>query len=52
MPRRYKPVVPQDIGELLDRLEWMSYAAPTFKDPSFDEMFPGRDLGVVFFELK
>ena len=33
MPRPYKPVVPQDIGELLDMLEWMSYAAPTFKEP-------------------
>ena len=51
-PRPYKLVVPQDIGQLLDRLEWMSYTAPNFKDPSFDEMFPGRDLGVVFFELK
>jgi len=52
MPRPYKPVIPQDVGEMRDKLKWMGYAAPTFKDPSWDEMFPGRDLSVVFFELK
>lgn len=51
MPRPYKPLIPQDVGEILDKLEWMGYAAPTFKDKSIDMMWPGRDLGVVFFEL-
>jgi len=51
MSRPYKPLIPQNVGELLDHLEWMGYAAPTFKDKSIDSMFPGRDIGVVFLEL-
>lgn len=50
--RPYKPYIPQTVGEIVDKLEWMDYHTPTFEDPSFDEMHPGRDLSVVFFELK
>lgn len=49
--RPYKPHVPQSVGEMVEKLDWMSYHAPTFEDPSFDEMYPGRTLRVVFFEI-
>jgi hypothetical protein len=52
MPRPYKPSVADNLDEIIIQLGWMRYAAPTFRDPSFDEMYPGRDFDVVFFELR
>lgn len=51
MLRRYKSFPPPDVDALLDMLGWMYFAGPTFKDPSFDELYPGREFDVVFFEL-
>jgi hypothetical protein len=51
MPRLYKPNIPQDLDEIIDKLEAMRYHAPTFEDPSFDELYPGRDFSIQFFEL-
>ncbi len=50
--RPYKPYIPQSVGEIIEQLEWMGYHTPTFEDPSFDELYPGRDLKVVFYELR
>jgi hypothetical protein len=46
---RYKPYVPQAVGELLDLLGYMMLAAPTFKDKT--GYFPGKNIGTAFFSL-
>lgn len=52
MARAYEPTIPQTIGEIMDHLAMMMGKSPTFKDPFFDVVFPGRDINMVFFELK
>ncbi len=52
MPRPYKPTIPRTIGEIVDHLGMMMLSSPTFKDEFFDELYPGRDVGVIFFELQ
>lgn len=51
MERAYKPFIGQTVGEINDMLAGMMLSSPTFKDAHLDMMFPGRDLGGVFFEL-
>ena len=37
MPRPYKPLIPQNVGEIMDKLGSMMLSAPTFNDPYFTE---------------
>jgi hypothetical protein len=46
---QYRPHVPQDVGELLDQLAYMMFAAPTFKDET--GYFPQRNIDTAFFAL-
>jgi hypothetical protein len=46
---RYRPYIPQTIGELMDQLGSMMLGAPTFKDKT--GYFPQRDIGTEFFAL-
>jgi hypothetical protein len=45
----YKPYVPQDIGELLDYLAYVTLASPTFKDKT--GYFPRENIETAFFGL-
>lgn len=44
--RPAKLYVPQDLGELLDELIWMSLNSPKFEDKL--GYFPGQNIGAVF----
>lgn len=46
---RYRPHIPQTIGELMDKLGSMMLGAPTFKDKT--GYFPGRNVETTFFAL-
>ena len=46
---QYKPYVSQNVGELLDQLDFMMLAAPTFKDKT--GYFPQQNIDTVFFAL-
>ena len=50
MNMRYRPYIPQTIGELMDKLGSMMLGAPTFKDKT--GYFPGRNIDTTFFALK
>jgi hypothetical protein len=45
----YKPYVPRNVGEVLDKLAFMMLAAPTFKDKT--GYFPERNIYTVFLSL-
>jgi len=47
MPREYKPLIPQSIGEIMDLLASMMLSAPTFRDAYFTE----RNVETEFFAL-
>jgi hypothetical protein len=46
---RHKPYVPQNIGELLDKLSYMMLASPIFKDKT--GYFPEQNIDTAFFSL-
>lgn len=46
---RYRPHIPQNIGELMDKLGSMMLGAPTFKDKT--GYFPERNIDTTFFAL-
>lgn len=46
---KYKPYVPQSIGELLDQVGYMMLAAPTFKDKT--GYFPQKSIHTAFLSL-
>jgi len=46
---RYKPYIPQGVGELLDRLGSMMLGSPTFKDGT--GYFPQMNIDTEFFAL-
>ena len=46
---QYRPYVPQNIGELLDKLSYMMLYSPTFKDET--GYFPQRNIDTAFFAL-
>jgi hypothetical protein len=46
---KYKPHIPQDVGELLDLLADMLFAAPTFKDKT--GYFPQKNIATAFLAL-
>jgi len=46
---RYKPHIPQDVGELLDDLAHIMVASPTFKDKT--GYFPEQNIDTDFFAL-
>ena len=48
MPR-YKPRIPQDIGEVMDQLDVMMVSSPRFIDNT--GYFPGENIDTVFLEL-
>jgi|CXWL01.1.fsa_nt_gi hypothetical protein len=47
MPRSYKPLIPQSIGEIKDLLASMMLSSPTFTDAYFTE----RSVDTEFFAL-
>lgn len=47
MPRSYEPLVPKNIGEIMDLLASMMLSSPTFKDSYFLE----RNIETEFFSL-
>jgi len=47
--RRYKPHIPQDIGQLMDKVGSMMLGAPTFKDRT--GYFPQKNIDTEFFAL-
>jgi hypothetical protein len=47
MPRSYEPLVPQNVGEIMDLLASMMLSSPTFKDSYFVE----RSIETEFFAL-
>jgi hypothetical protein len=49
MRRPSKPYIPQSIGEIWDKLDWMMLNSPTFEDES--GYFPGQSIDTTFFEL-
>ena len=46
---RYRPYIPQTVGELMDKIRAMMLSAPTFKDKT--GYFPGKNLDTEFFAL-
>jgi hypothetical protein len=46
---RYRPYIPQGIGELMDKLGAMMLSAPTFKDKT--GYFPQMNIETEFFAL-
>jgi hypothetical protein len=46
---QYRPYIPQNIGELMDKLGSMMLGAPTFKDKT--GYFPHRNIDTTFFAL-
>lgn len=46
---KYKPYIPQSIGELMDQLAYMMLASPTFKDKT--GYFPRQNIDTAFFAL-
>ncbi len=46
---QYRPYIPQNIGELLDKLASMMLGAPTFKDKT--GYFPQRNIDTTFLAL-
>ena len=46
---RYRPYIPQTVGELMDKLGSMMLGAPTFKDRA--GYFPQKNIDTEFFAL-
>jgi len=49
MQNKYTPYIPQNIGEIIDKLGWMMLFSPKFDNDS--GYFPGRNLDTTFFSL-
>lgn len=52
MTRPYTPVIPQDVGELMDRLAWMMLNVPRFPGNELSVLWPARTLAWTMFELR
>ena len=49
MARAYKPHIPQNVGEVMDQLDFMMIASPKFIDGT--GYFPQQNIETVFFQL-
>lgn len=49
MPRKFRPYVPQSLGDLLDQMGFMMLSSPTFRDKT--GYFPEQNLETAFYEL-
>jgi hypothetical protein len=47
MPRPYKPFIPKDLNEIIERLNCMIITSPTF----VSQIFPNLNIDTEFYEL-